>query len=145
MSAARAAIVSETFTRVAPPTNGRTAPFWTAGADGTLRIARCQACGWYAHPPRPVCPRCRGRAVRPEVVSGRGRVHSCTLNHYQWVPGMPAPYIVAEVELVEQDGLCLLTNVVDCAWDAVAIGMDVEVCFARAGDAFIPLFRPLGP
>ena len=55
---------------------------------------------------------------------------------------MPVPYVVAEVELVEQRGLRLVTNIVECDLDAVAIGMPVVVCFARAGDAHIPLFRP---
>jgi uncharacterized protein len=55
---------------------------------------------------------------------------------------MPVPYVVAEVELAEQRGLRLVTNIVGCDVDAVAIGMPVVVCFARAGDAHIPLFRP---
>jgi uncharacterized OB-fold protein len=57
---------------------------------------------------------------------------------------MPPPYVVAEVELAEQPGLRLLTNLVDCGPGSVRVGMDVTVCFARAGQASIPLFRPAG-
>jgi len=128
--------------RVAPPMTDRTAEFWRAGADGVLRIARCQACGWRVHPPRPVCPRCRGSELRFEDVSGRGTVHSWTVNRYQWTPGMEPPYVLAEVELVEQEGLRLLTNIVGCAPEEVRIGMPVTVVFERAGDAWVPVFAP---
>jgi uncharacterized protein len=128
--------------RVAPPMTDRTAEFWRAGADGVLRIARCQACGWRVHPPRPVCPRCRGSELRFEDVSGRGTVHSWTVNRYQWTPGMEPPYVLAEVELVEQEGLRLLTNIVGCAPGEVRIGMPVTVVFERAGDAWVPVFAP---
>jgi uncharacterized protein len=128
--------------RVAPPMTDRTAEFWSAGADGVLRIARCQACGWRVHPPRPVCPRCRGSELRFEDVSGRGNVHSWTINRYQWTPGMEPPYVLAEVELLEQEGLRLLTNIVGCAPEEVRIGMPVTVVFERAGDAWVPVFTP---
>ena len=48
--------------------------FWTSGEDGQLRFLRCQACGYYLHPPLPRCPECGGRDVAPEPVSGRGEV-----------------------------------------------------------------------
>jgi acetyl-CoA acetyltransferase/uncharacterized OB-fold protein len=138
-------VVVEEFTRVAPPLTERTAPFWTSGADGVLRIARCADCGRYRHPPRPVCPDCRGRGVAFEPVSGRGTVWSWTVNRYPWVPSMPPPYLVADIELAEQPGLRLLSNVVDCAPEAIYIGLPVEVCFSQAGDAYVPLFRPRDP
>jgi uncharacterized OB-fold protein len=50
--------------------------------------------------------------------------------------------VVAIVELVEQAGLQLLTNVVGCPVDEVCTGMQVEVVFARNDDVFVPVFRP---
>ncbi|ONH25123.1 hypothetical protein BL253_28215 [Pseudofrankia asymbiotica] len=135
-------LVVEAFDRVAPPLTERTAAFWTSGADGVLRIARCHGCGRYQHPPRPTCPACRGRDVGFAPVSGRGTVWSWTLNRYGWVPSMPPPYVVADVELVEQPGLRLLTNILDCPPDAMRVGLPVRVCFSKAGDAYVPLFRP---
>jgi len=128
--------------RVAPPLTERTSDFWRSGATGVLSIARCQACARYVHPPQPICPRCHGRDVRFEPDAGRGHVHSWTVNRYQWTPGMPPPYILAEVELVEQEGLRLLTNIVECEPEHVSIGMQVQVVFERAGDAWIPVFKP---
>ena len=133
----------EPFERAEPPVTGRTGRFWTSGAEGVLRILRCRSCGRYQHPPRPVCPWCRGRELDWDAVSGRGTVWSWTVNRYQWQPVMPAPYVIAEVELDEQADLRLLTNVVDCAPDAVHVGLPVEVCFTRSGATHIPLFRPV--
>jgi uncharacterized OB-fold protein len=67
---------------------------------------------------------------------------AATVNFQQWHPGFEPPYVFAIVELTEQDGLRLTTNVVDCAPDAVDIGMEVEVTFEARGDAWLPLFRP---
>jgi uncharacterized OB-fold protein len=142
--APRAAHWAEPFDRVAPPPTERTAPFWTSGADGRLRILRCARCGRCQHPPLPVCPACHCPDMSWEPVSGRGTLWSWTVNRYQWIPSMPPPYVVAEVELAEQPGLRLLTNLVGADAADVRIGMAVTVCFARAGDAFIPLFRPAG-
>jgi uncharacterized OB-fold protein len=142
MSVAPAPEWIEPFDRVAPPVTSRTESFWTSGADGLLRILRCAGCGRYQHPPLPVCPECHACAMTWEPVSGRGSLRSWTVNRYQWIPSMAPPYIVAEVELAEQPGLRLLTNLVGCDAASPRIGMPVTVCFARAGDAFIPLFRP---
>lgn len=135
--------VDEPFTRPQPVLTARTEAFWTSGADGVLRIARCRRCGRYLHPPGPVCSGCTGRDIRFEPVSGRGSVWSWTVNRYQWNPSMPPPYVVASVELVEQPDLRLLTNLVECSTEEIRVGMPVEVCFARAGDAHVPLFRPV--
>ena len=134
--------IDEGFVRPEPSIGPRTEAFWTSGADGVLRIARCEDCATWLHPPRPVCPSCRSMAIAPVAVSGRGTVHASTINRYQWSPLLDAPYVIAEVDLDDAPGVRLLTSIVECDIDAVAIGMAVEVCFARAGDAWIPLFRP---
>jgi uncharacterized OB-fold protein len=131
--------------RVEPALTERTRAFWTSGADGVLRITRCVDCGRYQHPSRPVCPACRSRDLRVEVVSGRGTVFAWTVNRYQWRNEMPAPYVLAEVELDEQAGLRLLTNIVGCEPEAVRVGLPVEVCFEAVGEAHVPLFRPVAP
>src|SRR5262249_39430552 len=49
------------------------------------------------------------------------------------------------IELADQPGLRLTSNVVDCDPAHVYIGMVVEVTFQRQGRVFIPLFRPVTP
>lgn len=116
--------------------------FWTGGAEGELRITRCDDCGLYLHPPAWTCRRCRSRRVSVAAVSGRGTVLSHTVNHQAWLPELTEPYNVALVELEEQEGLRLVTNVVGCPPGALAIGMPVQVRFEVAEDVFVPVFTP---
>ena len=115
--------------------------FWTGGRDGELLITRCADCGYYVHPPSPRCPKCLSSAVAPEAVSGRGSVYSFTINRQAWVPDLEVPFVIAMVELDEQPGLRLMTNIVDCPTEEVEIGMPVEVAFVERGEAFIPVFH----
>lgn len=118
--------------------------FWRGGADGELRFLRCQDDGTYVHPPAPICPECLGKNVSPEAVSGRATVLTYTLNHQQWVPAPDHPYCIAIVELEEQSGLRLMTNIVNCPAEDVRIGMAVKVLFEEYEDVFIPVFEPAG-
>jgi uncharacterized OB-fold protein len=115
-------------------------PFWTGGARGELLIHRCGHCARYIHPPLPHCGNCQTPDPVPVAVSGRGTVASFTINHQPWVPGMAVPFVIAAIELVEQAGLYVLSNVTGCAVDAVYSGMPVAVIFERHGDIFVPLF-----
>ena len=115
--------------------------FWTGGADGELRFERCQSCGYYLHPPSPRCPQCWSDDIAPEAVSGRGTVYTYTINRQQWSPELEVPFTLAVVELDEQPGLRLMTDIVNCKPEEVEIGMPVEVAFVERGEAFIPVFH----
>jgi uncharacterized OB-fold protein len=116
--------------------------FWTGGARGELVFLHCASCDFYIHPPSPRCPICFGRQVSPRVVSGRATVYSFTVNHQQWVPGVPVPYVIGLVAIDEQPSLRLTTNIVGCPPEAVKIGMPVRVTFEQRGKAWLPMFRP---
>jgi uncharacterized OB-fold protein len=128
--------------RTAPVLTARAGEYWRSGADGKLRITHCQKCGRYTHPPQPICPNCHSTDVKLDPVSGKATVFSFTINYYQWRPDMPPPYVIAEVELVEQAGLKILTNIVDIEPERIRIGMPVSVKFEQAGEVFIPVFAP---
>jgi acetyl-CoA acetyltransferase/uncharacterized OB-fold protein len=117
-------------------------PFWTSGADGRLRIAQCQDCRRYNHPPQPICPGCRSAEVTMTPVSGLATVAGFTVNHQQWLPKFPPPYVVAVVALAEDPSTRLTTNIVGCDPGDVAIGMQVRVVFEQHDDVWIPLFEP---
>jgi uncharacterized OB-fold protein len=117
--------------------------FWHGGARGELSFLRCQDCATYVHPPRPVCPTCLGRRLAPEAVSGQGSVYSVTVNHHPWYPGQEVPYVVALVELHEQAGLRLTTNITGCDPEQVKTGMPVKAVFTEVEDVWIPTFTPL--
>jgi uncharacterized protein len=105
-------------------------------------ISHCADCGHYTHPPSPICPRCESWNVAPQPVSGRGRVFSFTVNWQRWTPQFPPPYVIAVVELEEQDGLRITTNIEGCAHDQVAIDMPVQVAFDQGEHTWIPIFEP---
>jgi uncharacterized OB-fold protein len=117
--------------------------FWTSGADGRLRIQRCADCALWVHPPGPVCPRCLGKQLAPQDVSGLATVEAVTVNHQAWTPGMEVPYAIARVSLVEDPAVRLTTRIVGMAPEAVAIGQRVKVLFERREDVFLPFFEPV--
>ena len=129
--------------RKLPALTPDSAPFWQGGAQGELRIHHCAGCARYFHPPAPICPRCASFDVAPRAVSGRGKVASFTVNHQAWTPELKAPYVVAIVELDEQPGLRLLSNIVGCEVERVAIDLPVHVRFAQVEDVWLPLFEPV--
>jgi uncharacterized OB-fold protein len=128
--------------RILPRLTATSEFFWTSGQDGQLRFTRCQACGYWLHPTGPICPQCHSWDVAPEAVSGEAVVHTFTVNHQAWIPGFDPPYVVAIVELPEQEGLRLTTNIVNCEPSEVTIGMPVRVVFDPWEDVHLPLFEP---
>jgi uncharacterized OB-fold protein len=116
--------------------------FWTSGETGTLSIQRCGDCGVYQHPPLVLCAACLSDTVAPAPVSGRGKVKTFTINIEPWLPGLPVPFVYAVVELEEQAGLYLFTNI-EAPVDAVFIDQPVEVYFEHHEDVWLPMFRPV--
>lgn len=117
--------------------------FWTSGADGVLRFQECQGCQSLIHPPAPVCRYCRGRDIGVREVSGRATLAGFTVNHRFSVPGMPAPYVIAQVAIVEDPRVRLTTNIIDSDPEELKLGQAVEVVFEHNEDVWLPLFRPV--
>jgi len=111
-----------------------------------LVMNRCDDCGFWHHPMRPMCPACWSWRVEPAAVSGRGTLYLCTLLHQ----GPPAdgvdyargPHPVVTVQLEEQAGLRFTGTMVGCAPDAIRIGMPVELTWIERGGCPYPAFRP---
>ncbi|MGH3960895.1 thiolase C-terminal domain-containing protein [Mycobacterium sp.] len=116
--------------------------YWTSGADGTLRLAECADCTALIHPPAPVCRYCRSHNIGVRAVSGRATLAGFTVNHRFSLPGLPAPYVVAQVAIVEDPRVRLTTNIVECDADRLELGQPVEVVFEHVEDVWLPLFRP---
>ncbi len=116
--------------------------FWTSGADGKLRLQECRSCASLIHPPAPVCRYCRSRDIGVRAVSGKATLAGFTVNHRFSLPGMPAPYVIAQVAIAEDPRVRLTTNIVECDPDRLELGQAVEVVFEQADDVWFPLFRP---
>lgn len=113
-----------------------TEPFFAATARGSLRMKTCISCRkphWY---PRPLCPYCLGDTEWSDV-AGKGEIYSVSVTRRAG----PVAYAIAYVRLDE--GVTMLTNIVDCDLDALRIGQRVLVVFKPAEDGtMIPMFTP---
>ena len=128
-----------------PGADALTEPFWAGARAGSLVIQRCRHCGLYVHLPRPVCRRCLSFDLGHEAVTGRGTVYSYTETHKAFHPFFVdrVPYLVAAIELEQQPGLRLLSNLVRVTEPDVRFGMAVVVEFEqRSPELTIPVFAP---
>lgn len=126
--------------RPRPPVGHDNRSFWEGVEQGELRIQRCGNCGRLRHPPRPMCGDCQSTDADWVVAAGRGTVHSYAVHHHPPLPGIELPHIVVLVDLDE--GVRIVSELVDVAPDEVEIGIPVAVSFDRLGDDLVlPRFR----
>jgi uncharacterized protein len=119
--------------------------FWEGAREGFLLVQRCAACQCFQYPPDVVCVTCQSPDMTPTAVSGRGSVYSYAVVERAFHAGFvdAVPYIVVLVELAEQAGLRMLTNLVDASPSEIRVGLPVEVTFEYSGGTVLPQFRPL--
>jgi len=118
------------------------AAFWQAAREGRLLVRHCNACGkphWY---PRVLCPFCMGE-TEWQTASGLGEIYSFSITRRAG----PNPFCIAYVKLDE--GVTMMTHIVDTDLDSVRIGQRVKVRFAPSqGEggsegAPVPVFAPV--
>ena len=119
-----------------PAINLETEPYWAAAKDGKLMLKRCNACGEPHFYPRSLCPHCGSTDVDWLESTGKGTIYS-----YSVMRRAKIPYAVAYVTLDE--GVTMLTNIVEADFDALGIGQAVQVAFRETeGGQALPVFRP---
>ena len=120
----------------APQSVPETKAFGEATAAGRLLIKRCAACGESHYYPRTICPFCGSDRTEWRDASGRGTVYT-----YSVMRRAPVPYAIAYVTL--EEGVSMMTNIVDCDLDAIRIGQKVRVVFKPTeGGPPVPMFTP---
>lgn len=127
-----------------PVITKETAPYWEGARRHELRIQRCVSCGQYQFFPRIYCSKCFSDQVEWVRASGSAKVTTFTIVRRAVSPafGDDVPYVVALVTLAE--GPTMMTNIVGCPPEEVAIGMPVEVTFEDWTDEIsIPKFKPV--
>ena len=126
-----------------PRPTPETRPSWEACSQGRLLLQRCTGCGAHQFYQRLMCTRCDGDALEWVQAGGRGTIRSFTVVRRPVSKAYAAqtPYVVALIELAE--GPTMMSNVVECAPEAVAIGQPVEVAFEQWSEEIsVPVFRP---
>ena len=125
-----------------PAPDDHTQTFWDAARERRLLIKRCAACGRAHYYPRTFCPHCWSPDVSWEDAGGGGSVYTYSVVHQNDLPPFNerVPYVAAIVDLDE--GPRVITNIVGCEPDEVAVGLPVDVDFLDIGDdVTVPVFR----
>jgi uncharacterized protein len=129
--------MAETRKIPAPIVTSETEGFWNAARQRRFVVPTCADCGkahWY---PRAICPFCGSAKVQWRNASGHG-----TLYTFSVMRRAKEPYAIAYVTLAE--GPTMMTNIVDCDFDALHIGQPVMVVFKDTeGGPPVPMFRPV--
>jgi len=140
-------VTTRPYSKPLPQPDPDTQAFWDGCKAHELRVLRCDRCGAYIHYPAPICHRCTSTSLTWTKLSGRGTVFTYIVVHAPNLPGFAeeAPYVVAWIELAEQPGLKMISNVVGCRPSEVTVGMPVRVTFEDATpEISIPRFVPAG-
>jgi uncharacterized OB-fold protein len=112
-------------------------PYFEAAAQGRLLVKKCSDCGALHHYPRGICPFCLSDKVSWQDAKGTGKIYTFSITRRAG----PIPYCIAYVILDE--GVSVMTNIVDCDLDDVRIGQAVKVTFKKsAGGISVPMFAP---
>ena len=121
---------------ITPPlVNPENEPYFEAARKGVLLVGKCNDCGEYHFYPRVLCPHCNSDKTEWVPAKGTGTVYSYSTMRR----GVPAPYTIAYVTLDE--GVSMMTNIVDCDTDGIKIGDKVRLVFKLAEDGTpVPMF-----
>ncbi len=116
--------------------------FFDQCREHRLVLRRCRDCDSFLHPPRPICPKCASENLEWVESPGRGTVYTFTITRQPVSRAFAGrlPWAVVEVEL--EEGVHLISNLVDCDPEEIEIGMAVEVVFEEVNDEItLPKFK----
>ena len=135
--------MSEAYKKPIPETQPWSVEFWKGTKQGKLLIQKCNDCTNQIFYPRKYCPDCWSANLGWSEASGKAKVYAFTVTmdgvEPRFIPDLP--YVLATVDL--EEGIRMMTRIVDCDPEEVKIGMDVEVTFEDITDEHaLPMFRP---
>ena len=112
-------------------------PFWQAADEGRYLVKKCNSCGQVHHYPRDICPFRLSADTVWQDSPGTGVVYS-----FSTMGQGDAAYTMAYVTLDE--GVTVMSNLVDCDPGRVSIGQKVRVVFTPTeGGHAVPMFTPV--
>ncbi len=129
-----------------PRPTPETEVFWEGCREGELRIQRCADCGEHQFYPRIICSYCTSDQIEWVVSQGQGELISYTVVRRAVSDAYAAevPYVIGIIQLAE--GPTMMSSLVDCDCENVAVGAKVEVVFENwTEEISIPKFRLVNP
>ncbi len=119
----------------AVPTTPGTEPYWEGAKAGKLMLKWCNDCKKPHYYPRGVCPHCMSMSLEWRPSKGTGQIYTYSVMRHG------DPYAIAYVTLDE--GVSMLTNIVDTDLSKLKIGQKVQVVFKPSeGGGKLPCFTP---
>ena len=119
-----------------PPMSVENEAFWAAANEGKLMIPRCKDTGQFFWYPRNLSPFTLSNNVEMVEASGKGTIYT-----YSVMRRADPQYVIAYVTL--EEGITMMTNIVDCDYDTVAVGQAVELDFYETENGQqVPVFKP---
>ena len=109
------------------------APQWFS-TGGSLLLKRCRECSRLHHYPRPLCPSALKNATEWLESAGTGSVYTFSV-----VRQKGGAFVIAFVTLDE--GVSLMTHIVDCDPAQVGIGRRVRMVPREQGGQTVPVFQ----
>jgi len=130
------------YTKPLPVLEGLSGEFYTWCKRHELRFQRCDDCGAWRHVPREICAACGSWEWEWTRSSGLGSVFTWTVVARALHPAFSDDVPLAPTVIELEEGVRLLSQVVDCPPEELEIGMPVEVVFdAVTEDVTLPKFR----
>jgi|TARA_B100000315_G_C14042760_1_gene348322 hypothetical protein len=135
---------AQAYGKPLPSLTGLAGEFYSWCRRGELRFQRCRDCKAWRHVPREMCAECGSWDWSWERSSGRGTVFTWTVAERPLHPAFAddVPYAPVVVEL--EEGVRLLSELIDCRPRELEIGAPVEIAFEKINDEVtLPKFRRL--
>lgn len=127
-------MTSEALQKPLPFRTSWNGAFWDGTKQHQFLIERCERCDVPRFPPKPVCSKCWSTEAKRVPAAGTGTVYTYTIVHRAGSQAFAAetPYAIVLVDLDE--GVRVMSNMVNCKPDQVSIGMPVRLVFEDVND-----------
>ena len=135
--------MNDAFQKPIPAMQPWSEGFWKGTKEHKLLIQECNDCKAKIFYPRKYCPECWSANLGWAEASGKAKVYAHTIMMDMVEPKFMGdlPYVLALVDL--EEGVRMMTRIVECEPEEVSIGMDVEVVFEDMNDDYaLPFFKP---
>ncbi len=131
------------MTKPVPEVQPWSEKFWEGTKQGKFLIQTCGDCKANIFYPRKYCPECWSGNLGWIEAIGKGKIYTFSTAFSMVEPRFmdELPYTLAYIDLDE--GIRVMSRIVECDPNDIKIGMPVEVTFFQRGDFSLPYFRPV--
>lgn len=130
------------YSKPLPDMKGLTKEFYDHCKAHKLSFQRCAECSTWRHIPRESCDVCGSEKWEWAASKGRGKVFSWTVVYRALHPAFKDDLPYAPVIVEMDEGIRILSQVVDCPPEELRLGLPVEVVYDDVTpEVTLPKFR----